>query len=113
MNSPSSRLGIKVDDIKKHTFALHMPIGKFITDIHDHFRYQLLYAEGGILHFFADDQQFILPAKHGAWIPAGLKHKIMSSSPQLYLRTIYLEPSKKRYGFPQRLTIFPVSPLAR
>lgn len=108
-----SSLGIQVDDVNKTAFAVHLPIGQFTTSNHSHSRYQLLYAEGGALHFFTHDQQFLLPAKHGAWIPAGLQHKVMSSSPQLHLRTLYLEQTKLSYGFPQQLTIFPVSPLAR
>ena len=113
MNSPFSRLGINDEDIKKRTFAIHMPVGKFITETHQHSRYQLLYAEGGVLHFFADDQRFILPAKHGAWIPAGLNHKVVSLSPQLHLRTLYIGQDKEGYVFPNHLTIFPITPLAR
>ncbi len=111
MSSPVLHLGI--EDIKKQNFAIHVPVGKFITETHQHSRHQLLYAESGVLHFFANEQQFILPTKHGAWIPAGLIHKVASSSPQLHLRTLYLGQGKKKYGFPDRLTIFPITPLAR
>ncbi|MEL6527097.1 MAG: helix-turn-helix transcriptional regulator, partial [Chloroflexota bacterium] len=90
-----------------------MPAGKFRTEKHQHTRYQLLYSEGGVLHFFTDAQRFVLPAKHGAWIPAGLVHSIESSSPHLYLRTLYLGHAHSAYRFPNRLTIFPISSLAR
>jgi len=113
MDAVYSHLGIHVDEIQKAAFAIHLPIGEFVTDTHHHVRHQLLYAEGGGLHFFADEQQFILPAKHGAWIPAGLNHKVLSSSPHLYLRTLYMEQMQETVQFPQRLTIFPISPLAR
>lgn len=113
MQFPILSSGIQHEDIQKWAYANHMRAGKFTTERHQHSRYQLLYAEGGVLHFFADEQRFILPANHGAWIPAELEHKVVSSSPQLHLRTLYLRNSKDSYDFPNRLTIFPITRLAR
>jgi AraC-like DNA-binding protein len=90
-----------------------MPVGKFTTQMHLHSRHQLLYAEGGALHFFTGDQQFILPARHAAWIPANLAHKVESPSPHLYLRTLYIWRDEGQQKFPEQLTVFPVTPLAR
>ncbi len=112
MSSLFARMGIIEDEIEKRTFAVHTQVSKFTTEMHHHSRYQLLYAEGGIMQFFSEDQQFILPAKHGAWIPAGLVHRVVLPSSQIYLRTLYLGDDK-RYAFPNHLVIFPITPLAR
>jgi AraC-like DNA-binding protein len=90
-----------------------MPVGKFTTAVHEHSRHQLLYAEGGVIHFFTRDKQFILPARHAAWIPANLIHKVESPSPHLHLRTLYIGQDDGSPEFPEQLTVFPVTPLAR
>lgn len=110
----SRQLHLGIDDIKKHSFAVHMHVGSFTTEVHLHSsHHQLLYAEGGVLHFFTRDQRFILPARHAAWIPASLYHRVESPSPQLYWRNLYIGRSDHAYGFPDELTIFPMTPLAR
>ena len=111
MSLPTLHLGI--EEIKKPTFAVHLPAGKFTTQVHLHTRHQLLYAEGGVLRFFTADQQFILPARHAAWIPAGLNHQVTSPSSQLYLRTLYIRAEDTVTMLPDRLLVFPVSTLAR
>ena len=111
MSSPLLSLGI--ENVRKQTFAVHMPVGKFTTAVHEHSRHQLLYAEGGVIHFFTRDKQFILPARHAAWIPANLAHKVESPSPHLHLRTLYFWRDDGKKELPERLTVFPVTPLAR
>ena len=110
---PVPLLNLGIENVKKQTFAIHMPVGKFTTKVHQHFRHQLLYAEGGVLHFFTRDKQFILPARHAAWIPANLIHKVESPSPLLHLRTLYIWPDDGEQKFPEQLTVFPVARLAR
>jgi len=111
MSSPLLKLGI--ENVEKQTFAIHKPVGKFTTEVHRHSRHQLLYAEGGVLHFFTRDKQFILPARHAAWIPAKLIHKVESPSPHLHLRTLYIWQDDDEKMFPEQLTVFSVTPLAR
>jgi len=113
MQSVFDRLGIQEEMIPKHSFSVHAVTGQFVTTVHHHSRYQLLYAEHGVLRFLSDDKQFILPTNHGAWIPAGLIHKVVSSSANLHFRTLYLGYQKPEYHFPDTLTIFPISLLAR
>ena len=110
---PSPLLQLGIENVQKQTFAIHKPVGKFTTEVHRHSRHQLLYAEGGVLHFFTRDKQFILPARHAAWIPAKLIHKVESPSPHLHLRTLYIWRDDGEQKFPEQLTIFPVTPLAR
>ena len=107
------RLHFGTEDVDKPTFAIHEPVGKFTTDVHQHSRHQLLYAEGGVLHFFISDKQFILPARHAAWIPANLIHKVESPSPHLHLRTLYIWKDDGDQRLPERLIVFSVTPLAR
>ena len=107
------RLHLGIENVRKSTFAIHRPVGSFATDMHQHARHQLLYAEGGVLHFFTRENQFILPARHAAWIPAKLVHKVESHSPNLHLRTMYIWPDDREQRLPEQLTIFSVTPLAR
>ncbi len=111
MSSPLLNFGI--ENVSKKTFAIHKLVGRFTTAVHLHSRHQLLYAEGGVLHFFAGDKQFILPARHAAWIPSNLIHKVESPSPFLHLRTLYIWPDDGGVTLPEQLTVFPVTPLAR
>jgi AraC-like DNA-binding protein len=111
MSPPLLSLGI--ENARKQTFAIHRPVGNFATEVHHHSRHQLLYAEGGVLHFFTQDKQFILPARHGAWIPANLVHRVESPSPQLHLRTLYFWRGDGEHKLPEKLTVFPVTSLAR
>ena len=107
------RLHFGIENVNKPTFAIHDPVGKFTTDVHQHSRHQLLYAEAGVLHFFTSEKQFILPARHAAWIPAKLAHKVESPSPDLHLRTLYIWQVGGKLRLPDQLTVFPVTPLAR
>ena len=110
---PTPLLNLGIEAVKKQTFAIHEPVGQFTTKVHQHSRHQLLYAEGGVLYFFAEEQQFILPARHAAWIPARLSHKVESPSAHLHLRTLYIWEDGNGEKFPEQLTVFPVTPLAR
>ena len=110
---PAPLLNLGIEDVEKQTFAMHKLAGKFTTKVHRHSRHQLLYAEGGVLHFFTEKQQSILPARHAAWIPARLTHKVESPSTHLHLRTLYIWGDDDEEKFPERLTVFPVTPLAR
>lgn len=97
----------------KEMFALHMRTGCFTTDWHKHPKHQLLYAEEGVLHLYTGKQQLILPARHGAWIPAHRLHKIHSTSPDLYLRTIYFHERTSDEEILRQFHIFPTSALSR
>jgi AraC-like DNA-binding protein len=97
----------------KPIFAIHQKAGNFATDWHTHAKHQLLYAEAGVLHLLSGTQQLILPARHGAWIPANRQHKIFSNSSELYLRNIYFQERENDDEILRGFHIFPVSSLAR
>ena len=97
----------------KENFAIHASVGCFTTDWHTHSKHQLLYAEDGVLHLHSGKRQLILPARHGAWIPAHQLHKIHSNSPDLHLRSVYFHERKKDEEVLRQFHIFSVSTLAR
>jgi AraC-like DNA-binding protein len=106
-------LNLNIDQIEKDSFAVHLRVGRFHTTWHTHFRHQLLYAEDGVLHLQTDQHHFLLPARHAAWIPGRCKHRVYSDSPDLYMRTLYLQAQEDDDTGLQQLRVFPVSNLAR
>lgn len=111
MNRPL--LDLNVNQTEKETFAVHLRVGSFTTNWHTHPRHQLLYAEDGVLHLHTEHHQFLLPARHGAWIPAQCSHRVYSNSPELFLRTLYLRTDANDKPRLRNLRIFPISNLAR
>jgi hypothetical protein len=97
----------------KAIFAVHKKVGCFATDWHTHPKHQLLYAENGVLHLHSGKQKLILPAGHGAWIPAHRLHRIYSNSPGLHLRNVYFHERKEDEEILRQFHIFPISTLAR
>jgi len=97
----------------KAIFAVHVQARCFATEWHTHPKHQLLYAEDGVLYLCSGKQQLILPARHGAWIPAHRLHKIYSNSPNLYLRNIYFHERKQDEEILRQFHIFPISALAQ
>ncbi len=101
------------DNVAKKDFGLHKHAGQYYIDWHHHTRHQLLYAEGGVLHLQTEQNQFLLPARHGAWIPHHHPHCVWSNSAELSLRTLYLMPQADDDPLLHQLRIFSISDLAR
>ena len=87
--------------------------GMLDTGWHRHAVHQLIYAEGGVLYVLTEKQQFLLPAYHGAWIPARSAHKLLSPSEETRLWLLYFHPKEDDIAVFRRVRIFGVSPLAR
>ena len=87
--------------------------GKIDTGWHRHAEHQLLYAEGGVLYVFTNNYQFLLPAYHGAWIPGGCAHKLVSPSDKIKLWFLYFSPKKQESVNLKSVRIFGVSRMAR
>ena len=102
--------------IEQSTFTHTGTLG---TGWHQHEEDQLIYAEGGVLYVLTAESQFLLPAYHGAWIPACCDHKLISSSKQTKLWLLYFQPrtyaeeGKKEQDLLHGVCIFGLSPLAR
>ena len=88
-------------------------IGMLDTGWHYHTVHQLIYAEGGVLYVLTEKQQFLLPAYHGAWIPAHCAHKLLSPSDETKLWLLYFRPGENAIQVFQSVRIFGISPLAR
>jgi len=118
VNDEISKSGLTVDEVvinnkQKTSFSVHLKAGVFVADWHDHIKHQLLYAEGGALHLQTEEQCFLLPARHAAWIPARCLHRVTSASPDLYLRMLYFDGELIESGSLKSMGVFPVNNLAR
>jgi AraC-like DNA-binding protein len=98
----------------KDAILLHKQSKDLDTGWHTHSKAQLLYAEDGITRLYTAKGSFLLPARHCAWIPSQMVHAVTSSSPQLFLRTLYfnIEPSLTR-SFYTEFSVFQVGTLLR
>ncbi len=107
-------LNTDVDAIDRHSTSLHLELGQFKTPWHSHkVRHQLLYPVGGVLHVITDSARLLLPARHGALIPAATRHRLASSSAAMMLRTIYFERKSNDPPDFHQLQMFPVDKLGQ
>ncbi|MDH5300613.1 MAG: helix-turn-helix transcriptional regulator [Gammaproteobacteria bacterium] len=104
---------VDVDGINRSWYSQHVKTGPFTSDWHRHNKAQLLYAEGGVVHLQNKRRSLLLPAHHGAWIPANMEHRMNSASPELYLRTVYFDEPCPEEVVLRDLNVFPISSLAR
>jgi AraC-like DNA-binding protein/quercetin dioxygenase-like cupin family protein len=114
INAMIKLLDTNVDAVDRLSTSLHLELGQFETPWHDHRqRHQLLYPTGGVLHLLTEQARLLLPAKHGALIPAGILHRLESNSPLMMLRTIYFRTQPDdpiEFG---KLQTFPVDKLGQ
>lgn len=98
----------------KDTVLLHKRTTDLNTGWHAHSKGQLLYAEHGVTRLYIAGSSFLLPTRHCAWIPAHMAHLVTSSSPNLFLRTLYftIEP-ELTHPFYCTPSVFQVSELLR
>ncbi len=104
---------IVINETSKSSFSVHMKVGVFVADWHDHNKHQLLYAEGGALSLQTDGHCFLLPARHAAWIPASCMHRVSSTSPDLFLRMLYFDDVEAESESLKNMCVFPINNLAR
>ena len=83
------------------------------TGWHQHAEHQLIYAEGGVLYVHTQTSHFLLPAYHGAWIPAHCAHNLVSHSDKTKLWLLYFQPAEKEVEVLQSVRIFALSLMAR
>lgn len=102
-----------VEEDDAEFYIYHVLIGNVKTDIHHHSSAQLVYAEGGIVHVFADLKHWYLPARCFMWIPAGTPHYIFTSSPKVDLYNFYFKKEDGENGFFDEINIYSVSHLLR
>ena len=86
--------------------------GVFETPWHKHEQHQLIYAQSGVIHIQTELKQFLLPAHHGLWIPAGIGHRLHSSTTTLKVWSMYFEPETSDPRDLAGIRVFPMPPLA-
>ncbi|MEH6305173.1 AraC family transcriptional regulator [Olivibacter sp. CPCC 100613] len=80
-------------------------------ELHSHHKGQLTYVEGGVIFLHTEDRSYFLPARHYAWIPAGVKHRFHHRYPSVKVRTIHFDPERTEDDFFKKMGIYPVSNL--
>lgn len=108
-------LTLALEHVDKPSFSTHFRLGRFRTAWHSHRRHKLLFAESGMVHVEQETASFLLPAHHGAWIPADVAHSLRSNSRQLMMRAHFFDPAKDHASditLPAEVVIFPISTLA-
>lgn len=80
--------------------------------MHIHRKNQLTYVEGGVAQLIVPNQTYVIPARHFAWIPAGIPHHFFHRSPAIIVRNLYF-PEAQLYDDPffQAIGIYPVNNL--
>ncbi|WP_447769246.1 helix-turn-helix domain-containing protein [Sphingobacterium faecium] len=71
--------------------------GQFNTEIHHHEKTQLISPEMSAVYLYSEKGSFCIPARHYAYVDAHVKHKLISRSPNLKLKTIFLDLNKEKY----------------
>lgn len=92
--------------IDKKDCAFHQRLGWSHTNWHTHNRGQLIYAEYGVMRLYLENAVFYIPSWHAAWIPEGLRHKVVTESIDLIFRTLYLDCSSLANEFYKQVSVF-------
>jgi AraC-like DNA-binding protein len=80
---------------------------------HAHDKAQLIYAEGGIIHIFIEEEHWYLPGRFYMWIPAGFTHRIISHSKHIILYNYYFSMEEVHDDFYKKPNIYLVNDLLR
>lgn len=99
----------EVDTSPDSIYCHHAMIREGTITEHSHKKGQFLYTEGGIVFLKTSDKSYFLPARHYIWIPAGVKHSIHPSSPEVVMRNLYFPKFDTDTDFYDKVNIYPVS----
>lgn len=80
-----------VNSIKKKAFVFHDKSWRHEDEYHYHYKAQLMYVESGYQYLHTENNHFLLPQNHIAWIPSNMPHKTNTSSELISLRTLYFD----------------------
>lgn len=103
----------EIDSEDYDFFVNHLHLQKIETKIHEHKKGQLLFAEGGIIHVFVNDKHWYLPARCFMWIPANVKHKILTFSQNVDLYNFYFKMTEEDLPFYEDTDIYYAGELLR
>ncbi|WP_158209259.1 AraC family transcriptional regulator [Myroides phaeus] len=80
-----------VDEVGKDVFVWHAKQWKHTDEFHSHKKAQLVFVEEGYQYLHIEENHFLLPQNHVAWIPSNAIHKTTTSSEHVSLRTLYFD----------------------
>lgn len=101
----------EVDAFEDSIYCHHTIIGESFVPEHVHDKDQFLYTEGGVVFLKTSEKSYFLPARHYIWIPAGVKHSIHPSSPNVVMRNLYFPKFDSDTAFYSKTNIYPVDDL--
>ncbi|MBP3943207.1 helix-turn-helix domain-containing protein [Sphingobacteriaceae bacterium WQ 2009] len=101
----------EVDAFEDSIYCHHTIIGENFVPEHVHDKDQFLYTEGGVVFLKTSEKSYFLPARHYIWIPAGVKHSIHPSSPNVVMRNLYFPKFESDTAFYKKTNIYPVDDL--
>ncbi len=103
----------EVDQNNSEYYLHHVYLDTVETEIHQHKKAQLLYAEGGIVHIFINDKHWYLPARCFMWIPANTDHSILTYSKNGDLYNFYFKTEENENEFYAKTNIYYAEDLLR
>lgn len=109
-------LALKLKEIDRRdypAFIENVYTSAIEMDNHVHNKAQLIYAEGGVIHVFTEEQHWYLPGRFYMWIPAGVSHRISSNSSHITLFNFYFDVEENNGEFYQKPNIYLVNDLLR
>jgi len=101
----------EVDSFEDSIYCHHAIIAENHITEHCHDKDQFLYTEGGVVFIKTDEKSYFLPARHYLWIPAGVKHSIHPSTPEVVMRNLYFPKTNNDTAFYSKMGIYPVNDL--
>src|SRR5690606_8173563 len=101
----------EVDRYPDTIYCHHAVMGEKFIPEHVHKKGQFLYTEGGVVYLNTPQQSYFLPARHYIWIPAGVRHSIHPSTPEVIMRNLYFPVYDHDNPFFTQTAIYPVDDL--
>ena len=98
-----------VDTLSDSIYCHHAMMGEEFVEEHEHQKDQFLYTEGGVVFLRTSEKSYFLPARHYIWIPAGVRHSIHPSSPEVIMRNLYFPKFETDSVFYDKVGIYPVN----
>ncbi|MDE1191283.1 MAG: AraC family transcriptional regulator [Arachidicoccus sp.] len=107
-----SELFIRAIDASHDSIRVLTKGNKIDLPSHTHHKAQFSYAEGDATFIITKDKEFMLPARHYAWIPSGMEHRLLYKYRTHAIYTFYIPQSLlPDTDFYNRIGVYPVTSL--
>lgn len=98
--TPKRRDYLDPDRVAAPVHVLSDHHARIRTPWHHHRRLQLLHVSEGALTVETRSARFVVPPQRAVWIPSGVDHRILATSP-FWLTTCYIDESLTGFSRPQ------------